>query len=34
MHSGGEFRPRENLVVRTGPAEYGKPAIQEVLELA
>jgi 3',5'-cyclic-AMP phosphodiesterase len=30
-HGGGEFQARENLRVVTGPAQYGKPVIQNVL---
>jgi hypothetical protein len=33
-HSGGEVHVVENLRVVTGPAEYGKPEIQRVIEVA
>ncbi len=32
-HSGGEIQVAENLRVATGPAEYGKPEIQRVLQV-
>lgn len=32
-HSGGEARVLPNLTVLTGPAEYGRPGIQGVIEL-
>ena len=32
-HGEGEARITENLLVRTGPATYGKPTLQSVLEL-
>lgn len=31
-HGGGTARPRPNLTVLTGPADYGKPIIQQVFE--
>jgi hypothetical protein len=33
-HGGGETNPLENLRVLTGPATYGAPAIQQVIEVA
>jgi len=33
-HGGGEIQVLENLRVMTGPAEYGRPEIQRVLEIA
>jgi predicted MPP superfamily phosphohydrolase len=32
-HGGGEVRMAENLWVVTGPAEYGKPEIQQIMEV-
>jgi hypothetical protein len=32
-HDGGEVSPRENLRVLTGPAKYGVPEIQQVIEV-
>jgi predicted MPP superfamily phosphohydrolase len=32
-HGGGEVQLLENLRVVTGPAEYGKPKIQPVLQV-
>ena len=32
-HGGGEVRPLENLRVLTGPATYGAPAVQRVVEV-
>jgi hypothetical protein len=32
-HGGGEIQVAENLRVVTGPAEYGKPKIQRIMEL-
>ena len=33
-HGGGEVQVAENLRVVTGPAEYGEPEVQEVVEVA
>ena len=33
-HGGGEVQMAENLRVVTGPAEYGHPGIQRILEIA
>jgi predicted MPP superfamily phosphohydrolase len=33
-HGGGTTQPRRNLTVITGPAEYGKPAVQPPLEVS
>jgi predicted MPP superfamily phosphohydrolase len=33
-HGGGELQVLENLRVVTGPAEYGKPVIQRIIEVA
>jgi len=33
-HGRGAYRPRENLLVLTGGAEYGRPEVQQVLEVA
>jgi predicted MPP superfamily phosphohydrolase len=33
-HGGGEVQVLENLRVLTGPAEYGKPVIQQIIEVA
>ncbi len=33
-HGGGEVRVLENLRVLTGPAEYGKPEIQQIIDAA
>ena len=33
-HGGGEFQVRENLRVLTGAAEYGKPRVEWVLDMA
>ena len=32
-HDGGELQVLENLRVVTGPAEYGKPEIQQIIEV-
>ena len=32
-HGGGELQVQENLRVLTGPAEYGKPQIQQVIRV-
>jgi hypothetical protein len=32
-HDGGEVRVAENLRVVTGPAEYGRPKIPQVVEV-
>ncbi len=32
-HSGGEISVAENLRVVTGPAEYGKPEIQQIMDV-
>jgi 3',5'-cyclic-AMP phosphodiesterase len=32
-HGGGELQVLENLRVLTGPAEYGKPEIEQVLQV-
>ena len=33
IHDGGERQVSENLRVLTGPAEYGKPKIQRIIEV-
>lgn len=33
-HGGGEVQVLENLRVLTGPAEYGKPEIQRIIDVA
>jgi enoyl-CoA hydratase/carnithine racemase len=33
-HGGGELQVAANLRVVTGPAEYGKPEVQRVIEVA
>jgi hypothetical protein len=32
-HGGGEVRVHSNFVVVTGLAEYGKPEIQQIIEV-
>jgi hypothetical protein len=32
-HSKGFFKPYPNLIVKAGASEYGKPSIQEVIEI-
>jgi hypothetical protein len=32
-HSNGFFQPCPNLIVKAGASEYGKPSIQEVIEI-
>lgn len=32
-HGGGMYEPRSNLIVETGPAEYGSPRITRILDL-
>ena len=32
-HGGGEFQVLENLHVLTGPAEYGKPVVQRIIDV-
>jgi hypothetical protein len=32
-HGGGEILVAENLRVVTGPAEYGKPEIQQIMDV-
>jgi hypothetical protein len=32
-HDGGEIQVAENLRVITGPAEYGKPEIQQIIDV-
>ena len=33
-HGGGEVQVAANLRVVTGPAEYGRPEIQQILQVA
>ncbi len=33
-HGGGEVKVLENMRVRTGPAEYGNPEIQRIIDVA
>lgn len=33
-HGGGEVQVAENLRVVTGQAEYGRPEIQQIIEVA
>ena len=32
-HSSAYYKPVDNLTVKAGSAEYGKPIVQEVIEL-
>tara|TARA_Y100000992_G_C21264357_1_gene493095 strand:+ start:1876 stop:2103 length:228 start_codon:yes stop_codon:yes gene_type:complete len=32
-HSSSYYKPLDNLTVKAGSAEYGKPIVQEVIEL-
>ncbi|WP_131781190.1 hypothetical protein [Legionella gresilensis] len=32
-HSGAEYQPRTNLIMKAGKAEYYKPGIQEIITI-